>query len=70
MARIRKGPIFYGDKREGFGGRVFRCWKFRTMFTGAHLAQRDLNALDQTDGPHFKLDQDPRVTRVGRYCVP
>jgi lipopolysaccharide/colanic/teichoic acid biosynthesis glycosyltransferase len=61
-----KGPVFYGDKREGLGGRVFRCWKFRTMFTGAHLAQRDLKALDHTDGPHFKCDRDPRVTRVGR----
>jgi lipopolysaccharide/colanic/teichoic acid biosynthesis glycosyltransferase len=61
-----KGPIFYGDKREGLRGRVFGCWKFRTMFMGAHLAQRDLNALDQTDGPHFKVDRDPRVTRVGR----
>jgi lipopolysaccharide/colanic/teichoic acid biosynthesis glycosyltransferase len=61
-----RGPIFFGDKREGKGGRVFRCWKFRTMFTGAHLAQRDLNALDQTDGPHFKCDRDPRVTKVGR----
>ena len=61
-----KGPIFYGDRREGLGGFVFSCWKFRTMFTGAHLAQRDLKALDQTDGPHFKVDRDPRVTRVGR----
>jgi lipopolysaccharide/colanic/teichoic acid biosynthesis glycosyltransferase len=61
-----RGPIFYGDKREGLGGRGFRCWKFRTMFTGAHLAQRDLNALDHTDGPHFKCDSDPRVTRVGK----
>jgi lipopolysaccharide/colanic/teichoic acid biosynthesis glycosyltransferase len=61
-----RGPIFYGDKREGMGGRVFKCWKFRTMYTGAHLAQRDLKALDQTDGPHFKVDRDPRVTRIGR----
>ena len=61
-----KGPIFYGDKREGMGGRAFKCWKFRTMYTGAHLAQRDLKALDQTDGPHFKVDRDPRVTKVGR----
>ena len=59
-------PIFYGDKREGWRGRVFECWKFRTMFTGAHLAQRELKGLDQTDGPHFKVDRDPRVTRVGR----
>jgi lipopolysaccharide/colanic/teichoic acid biosynthesis glycosyltransferase len=61
-----KGPIFYGDTREGLGGRVFKCWKFRTMFTGAHRAQRELKGLDQTDGPHFKIDRDPRVTRVGR----
>src|SRR6202035_4113369 len=62
-----KGPIFYGDRREGLRGRVFGCWKFRTMYTGAHLAQRDLNALDHTDGPHFKVDRDPRVTRIGRF---
>jgi lipopolysaccharide/colanic/teichoic acid biosynthesis glycosyltransferase len=61
-----KGPIFYGDKREGFRGRGFSCWKFRTMYTNAHLAQRELKALDHTDGPHFKVDRDPRVTRVGR----
>jgi lipopolysaccharide/colanic/teichoic acid biosynthesis glycosyltransferase len=61
-----RGPIFYGDKREGMGGRVFKCWKFRTMYTGAHLAQKDLKSLDHTDGPHFKVDRDPRVTRVGR----
>jgi len=60
------GPIFYGDNREGRLGRVFKCWKFRTMFTGAHLAQRDLKALDHTDGPHFKCERDPRVTKVGR----
>jgi len=61
-----RGPIFYGDRREGFRGRDFSCWKFRTMFTGAHLAQMQLKAQDQTDGPHFKMDRDPRVTRVGR----
>ena len=61
-----RGPIFYGDKREGLRGRGFSCWKFRTMFTGAHLAQMQLKAQDQTDGPHFKMDRDPRVTRVGR----
>ena len=61
-----RGPIFYGDKREGLRGRGFSCWKFRTMFTGAHLAQRELKSLDHTDGPHFKVDRDPRVTRVGR----
>jgi lipopolysaccharide/colanic/teichoic acid biosynthesis glycosyltransferase len=61
-----KGPIFFGDQREGLHGRAFRCWKFRTMFMGAHAAQTDLKALDHTDGPHFKIERDPRVTRVGR----
>ena len=61
-----KGPIFYGDDRETSGGRVFKCWKFRTMYTGAHLAQRDLDALNHADGPHFKIARDPRVTRTGR----
>jgi len=61
-----KGPIFYGDEREGLGGRGFRCWKFRTMCVGAHAVQSNLKALDKMDGPHFKLDHDPRVTRVGR----
>lgn len=60
-----KGPIFYGDEREGVGGRAFRCWKFRTMGVGAHAAQMNLQSLDKMDGPHFKIDRDPRVTRVG-----
>jgi lipopolysaccharide/colanic/teichoic acid biosynthesis glycosyltransferase len=61
-----RGPIFFGDQREGMSGRAFGCWKFRTMFTGAHLAQIQLNGLNQTDGPHFKVERDPRVTKVGR----
>ena len=61
-----RGPIFYGDKREGMSGRDFLCWKFRTMFVGAHAVQKDLQGLDRMDGPHFKVDRDPRVSRVGR----
>jgi lipopolysaccharide/colanic/teichoic acid biosynthesis glycosyltransferase len=69
VAAIRlesKGGIFFGDEREGLGGRVFKCWKFRTMYTGAELAQHSLKQQDHTDGPHFKVERDPRVTRVGR----
>jgi len=61
-----RGPIFYGDKREGRSGRGFRCWKFRTMCVNADAAQKDLRSLTAIDGPHFKLDRDPRVTRIGR----
>jgi lipopolysaccharide/colanic/teichoic acid biosynthesis glycosyltransferase len=60
------GPIFYGDQREGRFGRGFRCWKFRTMCVNADAVQKDLRSLTAIDGPHFKLDRDPRVTRIGR----
>jgi lipopolysaccharide/colanic/teichoic acid biosynthesis glycosyltransferase len=62
-----KGPILYGDPREAKGGRLFHCYKFRTMRVGAHAAQRDLAAANQVDGPQFKMQVDPRVTRVGKW---
>ena len=63
-----RGPILYGDKREGKDGRVFRCWKFRTMSTEAAARQRELS--NQLDGPQFKLENDPRVTPIGRLLRP
>jgi lipopolysaccharide/colanic/teichoic acid biosynthesis glycosyltransferase len=60
-----RGPIFFGHEREGKGGRVFKCWKFRTMRKDAHKMQRALYQANALDGPQFKLDNDPRVTRVG-----
>jgi lipopolysaccharide/colanic/teichoic acid biosynthesis glycosyltransferase len=61
-----RGPILYGDKREGLDGVPFRCWKFRSMFTDAAARQRELAEANQMDGPQFKLDHDPRITRLGR----
>jgi len=61
-----KGPVFYRGRREGKDGRVFDCLKFRTMFVGADDQQRELLGKNQVDGPQFKLDHDPRVTRLGR----
>lgn len=65
-----KGPVLYGDKREGKDGRVFRCWKFRSMCIDADAKQRELRAQNQMDGPQFKMDRDPRVTRMGRLLRP
>jgi lipopolysaccharide/colanic/teichoic acid biosynthesis glycosyltransferase/carbonic anhydrase/acetyltransferase-like protein (isoleucine patch superfamily) len=65
-----KGPILFGDEREGLNGRPFCCWKFRTMVDGAHSQQRHLYAQNQVDGPQFKLDHDPRVTWIGRLLRP
>ncbi|MGE3182895.1 MAG: sugar transferase, partial [Phycisphaerae bacterium] len=63
-----RGPIFFGHEREGRGGVPFKCWKFRTMVENAHSLQRELAKKDnQVDGPQFKLDNDPRVTTIGRF---
>ena len=62
-----RGPALFGHEREGRHGRVFRCWKFRTMVERAHVRQRALYRRSAVDGPQFKLPDDPRVTRVGRW---
>lgn len=62
-----RGPVLYGDLRETLGGRTFRCWKFRTMIVGAHAKQRELLTTNQVDGPQFKIDRDPRITRAGAW---
>jgi lipopolysaccharide/colanic/teichoic acid biosynthesis glycosyltransferase len=65
-----RGPVLYGHKREGKDGRLFRCWKFRTMVEGAQTRERDLQAKSHVDGPQFKVDNDPRITRAGRWLRP
>ncbi|HVP11407.1 MAG TPA: sugar transferase, partial [Phycisphaerae bacterium] len=60
------GPVLFGHVRESRGGRAFRCWKFRTMVDRAHAQQRALYAQNAVDGPQFKLQNDPRVTPLGR----
>ncbi len=62
-----RGPIFYGDTREGKDARAFTCWKFRSMLTNASEMQRQLAGQQQMDGPQFKMDHDPRVTTVGYW---
>jgi exopolysaccharide biosynthesis polyprenyl glycosylphosphotransferase len=61
-----KGPVFFSQTRCGLNGRHFRCWKLRTMCVDAEEMQKDLVHLNQMDGPVFKINGDPRITRVGR----
>lgn len=61
-----EGPIFYVSERIGRRGRVFPCFKFRTMVKDAEKKKRDLAALNERDDILFKVSNDPRVTRVGR----
>jgi exopolysaccharide biosynthesis polyprenyl glycosylphosphotransferase len=58
-------PIFFGQTRCGLNGRRFRCWKLRTMCVDAEEQQKKLAHLNEMEGPVFKINDDPRVTRVG-----
>jgi len=60
------GPIFYVSERIGKRGRVFPCFKFRTMVKDAEKRKKELAALNERDGILFKMTNDPRITRVGR----
>jgi len=60
------GPIFFSQERVGLNKRRFRMHKFRTMEAGAESRLAELEHLNEMDGPVFKLQDDPRMTRVGR----
>lgn len=60
------GPILFRQTRVGKWGKHFPCYKFRSMYIDAEQRLHDLMALNEADGPVFKMKNDPRVTRVGR----
>ena len=60
-------PVFYRQRRIGFEGKEFEMLKFRTMVRGADTLLPDLLSANEHDGPLFKIRNDPRVTRVGRF---
>lgn len=61
------GPVFYAQERVGRYGRRFRMLKLRTMAVGAESQRAGLSAQSDVTGPAFKMDNDPRITRVGRF---
>ena len=61
------GPIIYVSERIGKRGHVFPCFKFRTMVRNADELKKHLDELNERDGVLFKVRNDPRVTRVGRF---
>jgi exopolysaccharide biosynthesis polyprenyl glycosylphosphotransferase len=61
------GPIIFKQRRSGLNGRTFDMLKFRTMELGAEDRQKDLAPHNEAAGPVFKIERDPRVTRVGRF---
>ncbi|HEX4769549.1 MAG TPA: sugar transferase [Bryobacteraceae bacterium] len=60
-----KGPVFFKQERLGLNKRPFRMIKFRTMQPDAEARQKEIEQLNETGGPAFKLRNDPRITRVG-----
>ena len=62
------GPIFFIQERMGYNKRRFRMIKFRTMAVDAEARMKELEHLNEKDGPVFKIRNDPRMTRVGRSC--
>jgi exopolysaccharide biosynthesis polyprenyl glycosylphosphotransferase len=63
-----RGSVFFRQRRVGLGGREFQMWKFRSMLHEAESQQGQIAHLNRySDGRLFKLAEDPRVTRVGRF---
>jgi exopolysaccharide biosynthesis polyprenyl glycosylphosphotransferase len=61
-----RGPVLFLQERIGRQGEVFRMFKFRSMVVGADSAKDALRGRNEAEGGLFKIDQDPRVTSVGR----
>jgi len=61
------GPVFFRQRRSGLNGRVFEMLKFRSMYVDAEARLEALKAQNEMSGPVFKMKNDPRVTRVGRF---
>lgn len=61
------GPVFFGQTRIGKNGRRFKIWKFRSMYIDAEERKKELEAQNEIKGLMFKMEDDPRITKVGRF---
>ncbi|MFR4231644.1 sugar transferase [Clostridium sp.] len=62
-----KGPIFFLQKRVGENGKLFNMYKFRSMVVNAEELKEKLKHKNEMSGPMFKMKDDPRVTKVGKF---
>lgn len=67
VRRDSPGPVFFGQERVGENGRRFRCWKVRSMYIDAEERKKELMAKNEISGAMFKMQNDPRVTPIGRF---
>jgi len=61
------GPAFFFQNRVGLRKRPFRMIKFRSMYQGSEEKLKDLESINEAEGPIFKISNDPRITRVGKF---
>ncbi|MBE9571478.1 MAG: sugar transferase [Proteobacteria bacterium] len=61
------GPVLFVQQRVGYNKRIFQLYKFRTMVVNAERMQRELEVSNEMDGPVFKIEDDPRITKIGRW---
>ena len=61
------GPVFFRQQRSGLNGSPFTIYKFRTMMTNAEQFKHELAAMNEMTGPVFKVTNDPRITRAGKF---
>ena len=61
------GPLFFSQKRVGRNGRIFRIYKFRSMYADAEERKKELMEQNEMDGLMFKMTDDPRITKIGKF---
>lgn len=62
-----KGPVIFSQDRVGYKGEIFKMYKFRSMVVNAEELKVSLEEKNEMDGPMFKIKEDPRITRIGRF---
>ncbi|URZ14838.1 sugar transferase [Clostridium felsineum] len=62
-----KGSIIFSQKRVGQNGRTFNMYKFRSMVENAEKLLAELKDKNEVSGPMFKMSDDPRITKIGRF---
>lgn len=62
-----KGPILFSQERVGYLGKKFKMYKFRSMYVDAEERLHEIQHLNEQTGPVFKMKDDPRITKVGKF---